>query len=264
MSSIQGEEYQEEGWSEDGTQPKVSPAPVEVPETGQNEKTGVMSKLGSLPVAKIGIAICVLVGIVILFIVGKSFIGRFSSESKEEKEPENEIPAWMQEDYEIPEFKYTAEEVAELRLNGYTGSEIENYQVTETPAEQLIKKAKEQRQKLYDEEVAPYMDSASKEYKELAANSWVGQPALEYDKDVSGFTYYSKTMNVDFEKLPARGNQLYIKLITDAGMILFMNVSPEQYSRLASSGNIVVNVDYTRTRDGKDIITGITEVKITQ
>lgn len=183
---------------------------------------------------------------------------------KSKETEKEELPAWMDENYTVSTFCYTAEEIADLRLNGYTGKEIEDYELMEVSAASLIEKAKANRQALYDSEVAPYLDSASKEFLELYENTWVGQPELNFDPDPMRYSYYSKTINVDYEKLPTRGHQLYLKLKLESGENLFMSVTPEQYLSYRDSGNIVVTIYYTKTGNGTVVVTKIEEVTLTQ
>jgi len=167
-----------------------------------------------------------------------------------------------QDDTVLGGFQYTVEELAELRVNGYTAEEVENYEALEIPAESLIMDAELKRKELYESELAPYLDAASDEYKELAADTWVGQTELQLSEDVAAYRFHMEVWNVDYKKLPPRGNQLFLKLTLDDGRVLFMVVTPEQYLRFSESGNIVVQVRYTSLGDGTQIITQITEKDI--
>ncbi len=154
---------------------------------------------------------------------------------------------------------YTPDEVEALRENGYTGDEIEEYDELEMPAENLIEAAIAVRTALYEEEAKPYQDSKSEEYKKLEADTWVGQPKLKIDSDITGYTYYSDITNVDYKKLPARGMQLFVKLVFPEGEVAFMTVTPERYLTLRNEGNIVVEYNYILTSEDKKIIISIQE-----
>lgn len=164
----------------------------------------------------------------------------------------------------INAFSYSIEELAALRTNGYTADEVEYYKSLEIPAESLVYDAQIKRQELYEEEIAPYMDAASDEYKELAADTWVGQEEFKLQTDIGDYRYYTEVWNVDYKKLPARGNQLFIKLTVEDGSAVFMNVTPEQYLRLNDSGNIVVTVKYTKMGNGGRVVTDVWEKDISE
>lgn len=217
-------------------------------------KIDKLKKIGTKKLLIIGSSLVVLFLITIIVFIPKN-----------NKKEEDKLPAWMDETYTVSStFKYTAEEIADLRVNGYTGKEIEDYEQMEVSATQLIEQAKAERQAIYDSEVEPYLNSASKEFKELYANTWIGQPELVFDTDTMRYSYYSKNINVDYIKLPARGHQLFIKLQLESGENLFMNVTPEQYISYKDSGNIVVKIYYTKAGNGAVIVTAIEEVLITQ
>ena len=66
---------------------------------------------------------------------------------------------------------------------------------------------------------------------------------------------------MDYEKLPPKGYQLFIKVYLNADSVFFMDISPERWVNMEETGNIVVNIQYTLTGDGKRIITGATEIE---
>ena len=104
------------------------------------------------------------------------------------------------------------------------------------------------------------MDNASPEYKELMSKTWLGQEEMYLSEDVDSYAYYMETLNLDYEKLEPRGNQLYLKVFFNNGKAFFMTVTPQRYIELRERGNIVVKLEYTKTAAGQFIITNITEV----
>lgn len=227
-------------------------------EAGEEEEQSFNLKTPRLSPAMMKV-LAIAAGVLVVFIL----VGMISSKKKPKKD-ENPTPqeSTYQPPVELNVFHYTIEELAELRNNGYTAEEAEYYESLEIPAESLILDAQQKRQELYESEMAPYMDVASEEYKELAADSWVGQQAFEVGGDLSDYRYYSEVWNVDYKKLPARGSQLFIKLVSPEGEVLFMSVTPEQYLNLRDTGNIVVNVKYTQMNADVKVITEISEKKI--
>lgn len=196
----------------------------------------------------LGGAVVAVLCVTIVFLMG-------SSKNKELKEP-----YFMTESEQI--FEYTYDELEALRLAGYTGDEIENFEGTEASAEQLIRDAEAKRMKQYEEEVAPFRDSASLEYKELEAFTWLGQEDLVFDGDKSMYTYHNMAYNSDYEKVPAKGFQLFLKVYLNNShtKYAFMTIDPVRYNELLDSGNIVLSIDYIITADEKQIVTDIKEI----
>lgn len=238
---IQGDKYQEEG----------SFSPDNETEVRDENKETKFSKFGSkMPIIIGAVIVSIILVVVIVFV---------SLGGKSKQSVENEGPADFLNEEEIV-FEYTLSEISELRLAGYTGDEIEAFQFEERDADELIEKARDERQQQYEREIKPFYEGASDEFKELWNNSWVGQKDLVYDSNVEAFSYYTETMNVDYVRLPAKGHQLFIKFYLENGDACFMTVTPERYAKLKESGNIVLNIEYTQTGDGKRIITSIREV----
>ena len=165
------------------------------------------------------------------------------------------------EEEETIAFKYTLDEIEALRLAGYTGDEIEAYEYAEQDVDYLVEDAERKRKEQYEKEIAPYFDEASDKFKSLYEDTWVGQPELVFDTNTEEYGYYKETMNVDYEKLPARGNQLFIKFtLPNSDKVAFTTIDPERWLTLNDAGNIVLSVSFTETSDGKRIITSISEV----
>lgn len=143
---------------------------------------------------------------------------------------------------------YSFDQVEELRAAGYTGTEIEENETNGVPFEDLIKQAEDARQAWIDEAIAPLYDTASDEYKNSVKNTWLG---LSLREDVDDFTqvgsYYEDTKNFDYEKVEARGFQLYVKIYlddTNHDDFFFLAVEPSEYLQLKDSGNVVVTYRY--------------------
>ena len=158
------------------------------------------------------------------------------------------------------EFTYSDSEVELLRLNGYTGYEIEEYAALGYPADSLVEEAEAERESLLVEEYADLLDSASPEYQELRNKTWLGQKEFPIDEGTEPLTKYTQNMNLDYEKVTASGYQLWLKLYVKEDLAVFMTVSPDRWNSLSDSGNIVVQLEYVKMENGYIVITNITEI----
>lgn len=158
------------------------------------------------------------------------------------------------------EFTYSDSEVELLRLNGYTGYEIEEYAALGYPADSLVEEAEAERESLLAEEYADLLDSASPEYQELRNKTWLGQKEFPIDEGTEPLTKYTQNMNLDYEKVTASGYQLWLKLYVKEDLAVFMTVSPDRWNSLSDSGNIVVQLEYVKMENGYIVITNITEI----
>ncbi len=277
MSLVQGNKYSEEDWiPPDTIDPGASAkdvdagATMEAPssegggmDTGeeQTEKKKLLPQLNSALLRKVAIPIAAVLGFVLLILLLKPKGSKTSGEVTPTPGLEDAYDV-TQDSTVLGKFQYTVEELAELRVNGYTVDEVETYEALEIPAGSLITDAELKRKELYEREIAPYLDAASDEYKELAADTWVGQTEFQLNDDVAAYRFHTEVWNVDYKKLPSRGNQLFLKLTLEDGRVLFMAVTPEQYLGLSESGNIVVQVRYTTLGDGTQVVTQIVEKDI--
>ena len=203
------------------------------------------------------ILIAAITGAALLLVVCS--VGGLSMKKAKEEEAARHAEELLQEEEE-QSFSYTAEEKEALRLVGYTGDEIETFEFEQKDAQSIVDEAEEARQEKYEEEVKPFFDGASEEFKELYDDTWYGQKEIQVDEDTSSYGYYNKNLNVDYEKLPPRGHQLFIKLYLRNGDAVFMTVTPERYLELPDSGNMVVAMKYTKLGNGTSIITGMEEI----
>lgn len=229
-------------------------AKVEEEEFEQKRKKDARVNISQNKALLIGVVI--LIGALVSAIVIVSSNNRAKQLAEEEKRRAEEL---LQE-IEVEVFEYSTEEKEALRLAGFTGDEIELFEFEEQDASELVTKEEEKRIALYEEEIKPYFDGASSEFKEMYENTWVGQKDVVIPKNQSGNMNYEETYNVDYEKLPSKGNQLWIKYYLSEKSICFMNVTPERYVELADSGNIVVKVRFTKLSDGTRIITSSQEI----
>lgn len=168
------------------------------------------------------------------------------------------------DEFQEYEFEYSAEEKEALRVNGFTGDEIESNEFDCVPSATLIAESQRLRKERYDKEYAPYLDSGSPEFQALRANTWVGLPSISIIGDSSKYVKKTKTLNTDYVKLPSTGNQLWLKVYlsdTDHSKYIFMMVSPEKYIQYKEEGNIVVNITYI-TGEEKGIVTEVSEVEM--
>lgn len=163
-------------------------------------------------------------------------------------------------DEQETDFAYSDEEVELLRLNGYTGYEIEEYAALGYPADGLVEEAEAQRESLLAEEYANLFDSSSPEYQDLLNKTWLGQKQIPVDEGTEPLTKYTQNMNLDYEKVTASGYQLWLKLYVKDDLAIFMSVTPDRWNSLSDAGNIVVQLEYVEMSNGYIVITDITEI----
>jgi len=204
--------------------------------------------------------ITILIGFVIvcLLVVGIMCIYRAGVKKRAAEEAKRAEELLQQEAEAV--FEYTAEEKEQLRLCGFTGDEIENMEFEHQEASKVIEDMEKKRKEQYEKEIKPFFDGASDEFKDVYNNTWYGQKDFVVDSDVAGYAYFNENMNVDYEKLPPKGHQLYLKYYLSNGDACFMTVTPERYLELSDSGNIVISVEYTKMPNGKRVITRATEI----
>lgn len=159
-------------------------------------------------------------------------------------------------------FRYTDEERALLRSWGYTGSEIEAGELAETPAGELVAASKQAQ----EEARATLSNPESPEYQALLNDTWLGQQLINLPAYVEGETegsifYNTYTYNADYEKIPAHGNNLFLKVYMPDKSYAFMECPILRYMQLPESGNIVVQYQ-TATIDNQVIVYNMTEVAV--
>ena len=116
-----------------------------------------------------------------------------------------------------------------------------------------------------EETMAALSDVASPEYQRLLNLTWLGQNPVtlpSYSDDLANsMVYTTLVLNADFEKIPAHGHSLFLKVYLEDGSYVFMECPVTRYMQLPDNGNIVVQYDVT-TINGVDIISGMREVPV--
>lgn len=146
---------------------------------------------------------------------------------------------------------YTEEQVKELRKYGYTGDEIEFSSANSIQFDALIEEAQLLQDEAAKEALARMSDSASEEFQSMVSSTQYCMPYQEYHPamlEEEGYLNYtgSYIVNADYEKIPTYGYQLRIKVKIANGTYVFMDMSPGRYGSLPDTGNIVVEVQYTK------------------
>lgn len=158
-------------------------------------------------------------------------------------------------------YSYTEEEKQELRAWGYTGDEIEQFESEERDVAELVAASKQAQEEMR----ATLSNPESEEYKALLNDTWLGQPSFdlpEYNDSVPyEVEYHSYTFNADYEKIPAHGTNLYLKVDMGDGSFHFMECPLDLYMKLADAGNIVVTYK-TVTYQGVTVIYDMKNVEV--
>lgn len=224
------------------------------------ENEGEKKKPDKTVITMIAIGGLFLIVIIIMVIV--SGVNKAKQKAAEQAALEAELA--MQETDVFDEieyvFSYTEEEKDRLREAGYTAQEIEDMEFFEEDFETAIKEAKEARQALYEKEIAPYFNSASAEFKDLYARTWVGQEEIELGTNPDEWNYYTETVNVDYDKIGATGMQCYIRVVFPTNEVAFMYIDPLRYIELAPSGNMVLDVNYLIMENGEKVMLKMNEI----
>lgn len=235
---------------------------TEIEEAVQNEESSKKKRF--IPIIILVVFVLLVIAVIAAIRIGKSVT---ESEAEQEMPTETEGVVVGDDDYwsqfEDPDvFAYTDEEKQQLRAWGYTGDEIEANEAEGVEASELIAAAKQEQ----EEARATLSNPESPEYQALLNNTWLGQQALNipaYEEGVTeGAIYYnSYTLNADYEKIPAHGYNLFLKVYLEDGSYAFMECPLLRYTQLADSGNIVVTYQ-TATLDGITVITDMQEVEV--
>lgn len=200
-------------------------------------------------------------GIVFVMIIGVIFI--VTHGTPRGSADDQVVDDWNEDDFDWvgvdSYFEYDFEEVEELRSVGYTGDEIEQAELQQIPAADLIRQARAARNAYVQMTLAPMYDTASYEYKNFIEQTWLTLPERDdmYEwKNLA--SYYEERKNLDYEKIDVYGSQLFIKVYLDDNYHedwFFCLVSPEDWQKLDDYGNIVVNYTYCTRFDGDDLWT---------
>ena len=243
-----------------------SQTPTRIPEVPQRNKS---NKSGNNKGGKSGgktklISILICVGLLVIIILLIVFKDRGVSSILPDPTPtpsNSDIVQDFQE-YEDPfglgngddwitsSFTYSESERAALRRVGYTGDEIEQFQLEEKSAEELIEEAEKLRTEYLEETLAPFYDGRSEEFKALENQTWIGLSPLDENtmpatpEDYDNVKQKETTINTDYEKVTPRGNQLFLKIYTNKthSNWVYYQCNYRQWNLLEESGNLVVTV----------------------
>ncbi len=163
-------------------------------------------------------------------------------------------------------FEYSLEDRELLRVNGYTGDDIERFEIEERDVTDLVEESEQKRQEIYDAEIKPILDGASPEYKKLKSQTWVGSPKMS-DTILSEDAMEERvgTYNCDYEKIDPCGTQLFLKLdLKEFKQSAFITVTANRYRELENTGNIVVVIEYDKYSDDSILITDVREKDIAE
>ena len=186
------------------------------------------------------IAAGIIVLLLIIFIV-------LASNGSEEDTPniQEEELEWIIPD---SQYSYTIDQIERLRMVGYTGREIEEFEALQIDVDELVKEATAKRDAWVQEAIAPLYDATSQEYKDFISQTWLTLPKRNDTDDWDNIAqYYEVRKNLDYEKVETYGNQLYIKIYLDDyehNDWFFLNVTPEDWVRLKDKGNVIVAYTY--------------------
>lgn len=226
--------------------------------TGVEERSEPVDKPSSKRTVLI-VVVVALLAVALLSVVVYSSLGLEGEEEPlDDMVIEGSDEYWEQ--FEVP-FSYSDEEKESLRAWGYTGTEIEQHEAEQTPASDLIEQSKQAQ----EEALSTLNNPASPEYQALLNQTWIGQQSISLPSYVDGIeaniTYDTVVLNADYEKIPAHGHNLFLKVYIADGSYVFMECPMARYMELADSGNIVIQYD-TSTLDGVEIISNVVEVAV--
>ena len=153
----------------------------------------------------------------------------------------------------------------ELRKRGYTADEIEFSYDEGISFDDLVKEADSEIKEEQEEVLKELSDTGSDAYKELLNMTWlqgndlVITDAVQDEQGNLDVYTETKTMNIDYDKVPPKGSQLFLKCYCKDYGVAFMTTDPNRWCQLDDSGNILVTVEVTYW-NGTPVITSITEI----
>ena len=206
------------------------------------------------------IAIIAILGVIIVLIMAKG--GKLSPATGILEDPEPTSSAIVDvEPYVDPfqlddgdmwidyGFTYTDEQLARLRAVGYTSHEIESFEEDERDFDELVTQAENARKEYLDETLKPYYEGRSELFKSLEDSTWLGLEDSSEDipksiEDFEDVVYEEYTINTDFEKVPARGHQMFLKVYLDKEHSdwVYYECDVYQWMKLEDAGNIVAGI----------------------
>ena len=146
-------------------------------------------------------------------------------------------------------FAYGDDQIEQLRAAGYTGTEIENFQSQAMDFAQLMSKARADQKLFKLENDFNFYDIESDEFKSSVDNTWLSLPKRTDAEDFAeNFAEYRvQDVNLDYEKVEPRGNQLFLKVYLDDNVHedwFFLMVTPEEWAKLDDYGNVECEYTY--------------------
>ena len=162
--------------------------------------------------------------------------------------------------------------VTTLRKLGYTGDEIQAAQASGADLNAMADEARKLQDEAAKEALIRMSNSASEEFQYLLNYSIFNLPKIEFPQTENTFDRVMKDgnyiVNADYEKLDTYGNQLIVKLKIANNTYAFMVISPDRWSTLPDTGNMVVRINYTlfgmKNTSIEMYITSIEEIDVTQ
>lgn len=206
-------------------------------------------------------SVFIIVAIVLAFLLLAYFLSGGNGETGED--PNSQQSSEFYDPFEDPNvewitpdktFNYTMEEREKLRLAGYTGDEIEQFEARNADVDQIYNEAVAKRDAWVQQAIAPLYDTASDEYKSFISQTWLTLPQRTDMALWENCSYYRDRKNLDYEKVDVYGNQLFIKIYlddSDHDDWFFLNVTPEDWNKLQSRGNVIVEYTYCYRLEGE-------------
>lgn len=208
---------------------------------------------------KIIVIVCAIVfALICIIVIVASLAGKGKDKEVEEQSTEVvEQPVY--DDFIIEEepvqnflaVTYDFEQVQQLRAAGATQEQIDEWQVTGVDYNYVYLTMLDRYYGWQLSNVLPTYDMASPEYKAVIDQTWMSLPLrsdiAEWTEDKYLAYSYDAQQNLDYEKIPPYGNQLFLKVYLDADTHdswFFLNITPQEWNMLDDSGNVVVDYTY--------------------
>ena len=167
-----------------------------------------------------------------------------------EEEPEETI---------MPEANYTTAQLMELKMLGATDDYIEELSKSNVDYKYAWYITKEKAQSVQLDNALDLSNLKGFEYQDYVSQTWLALDERtdmpEWDSE-NIYNRYTIQQNLDYEKIPVHGSQLFLKIYLDANKHskwFFLCVSPEEWNDLDSSGNVVVDYTYETHKLPRDV-----------
>lgn len=213
----------------------------------------------------IAIIIGIVIGLVIMIALTIVIMTKKSSSRKEVpvEETSEVIDTSEDEWVSAPTSFYTEEDRELLRKWGFSGEEIQSYEEQQVPANDLVEKTKKDQIEAQQEVLNALDNKKSKAYKKLIANTWLELDPVTgtFSSDPTDYAEFEAVDNADYSKVPARGNQFWLRITLSDKTVIFMPVSPYEYASKEKSGNINIRYRYFLCNEVK-YISYIEEIQI--